>query len=56
VSDGRLEIFDEFVARWEPADELPPREHVVVDTGLPIDANVARLERELPVWPEGFTR
>jgi hypothetical protein len=32
VSDGRLEIFDDFVARWEPVEELPPGEHLVVDT------------------------
>jgi predicted kinase len=38
VSDGRLEIFDDFVAGWEPVDELTPHEHRVVDTRAPIDA------------------
>jgi uncharacterized protein len=55
VSDGRLEIFDDFVAHWEAVEELPHEEHIVVDTCLPLDVNVARLQRELPVWPEGFT-
>lgn len=32
VSDGRSEIFDAFVARYEPVDELAADEHVVVDT------------------------
>jgi hypothetical protein len=56
VSDGRLEIFDEFLARWEPVDELPPQEHLIVDTCLPLETNVARLRNELPVWPQGFTK
>jgi uncharacterized protein len=32
VSDGRVEIFDEFVASFEPASELAPAEHWVLDT------------------------
>jgi aminoglycoside phosphotransferase family enzyme/predicted kinase len=56
VSDGRLEIFDEFVSRWEPVDELPARQHIVVDTCLSLDTNVVRLRDELPVWPDGFTK
>ncbi len=32
VSDGRLEIFDAVAARWEPVDELPAEQHVVVRT------------------------
>jgi len=54
VSDGRLEIFDEFAARYEPITELPDRHHLVVDTTLPIDENVAFLEGELETWPDGF--
>ncbi len=56
VSDGRTEIFDQFVARFERVDELPPAEHLVVDTSLPLERNAARLRDELPVWPPGFTR
>jgi len=37
VSDGRLEIFDAFAASFEPITELPPSEHVVVDTTKGID-------------------
>jgi aminoglycoside phosphotransferase family enzyme/predicted kinase len=54
VSDGRTEIFDQFVAAFEPVTELPAAEHLVVDTTLPIENNSARLRRELPAWPEGF--
>lgn len=31
VSDGRLEIFDDFVASFAPVTELPSDEHLVVD-------------------------
>lgn len=54
VSDGRAEIFGEFAASFEPVTELSPDEHLVVDTTLPVDRNVARLRDELPAWPEGF--
>lgn len=54
VSDGRAEIFDDFVANFEPVTELSPTEHVVVDTTLPVEQNAARLRRELPAGPEGF--
>lgn len=55
VSDGRLEIFDDFVASWEAVDELPTAEHVVLDTTLPIEENLERLRSCLPMWPEGLT-
>ena len=53
VSDGRLEIFDEFVAKFEPVTELPPAEHFVVDTERPLTASLHGLLEELPSWPEG---
>jgi aminoglycoside phosphotransferase family enzyme/predicted kinase len=56
ISDGRLEIFDDFLARWERIDEIAPREHVVVDTSLSIDENAKRLMDTLPSWPPGLTR
>lgn len=56
VSDGRLEIFDAFVARWEPVDELVAPEHIVVDTALPIEDNAQRLRTLLPAWPPGLTQ
>jgi predicted kinase len=54
VSDGRLEIFDEFAARYEPVSEIPEPSHLVVDTSLPIDENVTFLKGEFATWPDGF--
>ena len=53
VSDGRLAIFDDFLAQWEPVRELPPEEHLVVDTGRPIDEVLRALRGWLPMWPAG---
>lgn len=54
VSDGRLEIFDDFVARYEPVAELAEDEHLVLDTGRPLVENERLLARSIPGWPEGF--
>jgi aminoglycoside phosphotransferase family enzyme/predicted kinase len=54
VSDGRLEIFDAFAARFEPVTELPASEHIVVDTTRPIEESEAVLRATLDTWPEGF--
>jgi aminoglycoside phosphotransferase family enzyme/predicted kinase len=56
VSDGRLAIFDEFVARFEPVTELPESEHVIVDTTLPVEQNVRALSERIPGWPPGLVR
>ena len=54
VSDGRLAILDDFIARWEPVDELPPGQHVVVDTGEPLEAVLDRAEKAiLRAEPDG---
>jgi predicted kinase len=55
VSDGRLEVFDDFVAGWEPVTEIDPANHVVVDTTQPLERNVDALCRRLPGWPPGLT-
>lgn len=55
VSDGRLEIFDDFLAKWEPVTELSPDEHVVVDTERPMRELLEQLRRHVPMWPEGLT-
>jgi hypothetical protein len=55
VSDGRLAIFDDFAARFEPVTELPPTEHVLLDTTRPLDENVAKLRDLVPLWPKGLT-
>jgi aminoglycoside phosphotransferase family enzyme/predicted kinase len=54
VSDGRLAIFDDFIARVEPVTELPKPEHIVVDTERRIDDNVRVLSTALGAWPPGF--
>jgi len=56
VSDGRLDIFDAFVAQWEPVDELPPGEHLVVDTSRPLEETDSQLRAALPTWPIGLNR
>jgi predicted kinase len=35
---GWLSLFEAFLGLWEPVDELPEEEHVVVDTSLPPQA------------------
>ncbi|RMH21792.1 MAG: dephospho-CoA kinase [Acidobacteria bacterium] len=56
VSDGRLEILDDFLDRWQPvAGELPPEEHLVIDSGRPLADQLARLGERLPAWPGGLT-
>lgn len=37
VSDGRAEIYDAFVAQFDPPHELPARQHLRLDTARPID-------------------
>lgn len=54
VSDGRLAIFDDFCAKFEPMDELPPFEHVVLDTAQPVDKSLSHLRRMLDTWPRGL--
>lgn len=52
VSDGRLELLDDFISRWEPVDE---GEHLVIETtSRPVDDNVAYLREQLPCWPAGL--
>ncbi|MEW5853556.1 MAG: AAA family ATPase [Myxococcota bacterium] len=45
VSDARPEIFDAFLAHFEPVEELSEREHLRLDTSLPPD-EVAEVARE----------
>jgi aminoglycoside phosphotransferase family enzyme/predicted kinase len=53
VSDGRLEILDDFVASFEEITELPREQHVVLDTTLPIEASLVPACEALPRWPGG---
>jgi aminoglycoside phosphotransferase family enzyme/predicted kinase len=54
VSDGRLAIFDEFVARFEAVVELEPREHLVLETSLPREETLSSLRQALALWPRGL--
>ena len=40
VSDARLGLMDDFIASWEPVDELESAEHLVLDTSGSLEANV----------------
>jgi aminoglycoside phosphotransferase family enzyme/predicted kinase len=42
-SDGRSQIFEQFVAQYEPIRGLPAGEHLVVDTGGSLEAALASL-------------
>ena len=55
VSDGRLEIFDAFLARMVPSTELPAAERLVLDTEVPLEETMRLLERHLRTWPARFT-
>jgi uncharacterized protein len=43
VSDGRSEILDEFVGRYEPVVELSAAEHAVVSSAGPVTESLAQL-------------
>ena len=51
VSDGRLDIDEDFRARWEPVCEFPTDEHIVLDTAAPVERNVDTLRASLAMWP-----
>jgi hypothetical protein len=51
VSDGRLAVFDDFIARFEAITELSASEHLVLDTTMPVAALERQLRGVLPAWP-----
>jgi hypothetical protein len=51
ASDGRAEVLDAFAARFEPVAELPPTEHLRIDTTGSLDAALDAVEREVATWP-----
>jgi aminoglycoside phosphotransferase family enzyme/predicted kinase len=55
VSDGRLEILDDFLDRFEAVEELAAREHLKLGTEKPLEENLKRLDRRLATWPPGLT-
>jgi predicted kinase len=54
VSDARLSLFDDFCARYEPPDELPPAVRLVLDTGRPLEESLTNLREHLATWPRGL--
>jgi hypothetical protein len=54
ISDGRLAIFDDFCARFEPMRELPPSEHVVVDTAQELARSLDVIRTQVATWPRGL--
>lgn len=50
-SDGRLAIFDDFAARFEPVDEFAEDEHIVVDTSRDLAACLSELRQRVSSWP-----
>jgi hypothetical protein len=53
-SDGRLAIFDDFAARFEPVTELAGGEHFVLDTTRPLDDSLAEVRAHVVTWPRGL--
>lgn len=47
VSDGRVEVLDDFAARFEPVTELPAEERLVLDTRRPLGESLATLRSVL---------
>jgi predicted kinase len=47
VSDGRLAVFDEFVAHFEAMDEVDAADHLVLDTSLPREETRSSLREAL---------
>jgi hypothetical protein len=54
VSDGRLAIFDDFCARFEPMIELPAAERIVADTRRPVPEVLRAIEAAVTTWPSGL--
>ncbi len=54
TSDGRLEIFDDFVASWEPTDEMPEARRMELDTTRPVESSLESLLERLGI--DGFGR
>jgi hypothetical protein len=47
VSDARASLLDDFIARWEPVEELEPAEHMVLDTSGSIEESIETLQERL---------
>jgi uncharacterized protein len=54
VSDATPDIYEAFAAGFEPICELPPTEHLRIDTTGAIEAALAQAKREIETWPRGL--
>jgi len=54
VSDATPEVVTAFAAGFEPIVELPPTEHLVVNTSGAIDVALVDVFREISAWPRGL--
>jgi aminoglycoside phosphotransferase family enzyme/predicted kinase len=43
VSDGRWEILEPQKRRFEPVVEVPPQNHVIIDTSKPVEENIRQI-------------
>jgi len=50
-SDGRLDIFDDFAARFEPVDEFLAPGHIVIDTSRDRATLLTKVRELLVTWP-----
>ena len=55
VSDGRLAIFDDFAREWQPVTELPPGEHLTVNTACAPAETHATIRAHIATWPRGLS-
>jgi aminoglycoside phosphotransferase family enzyme/predicted kinase len=56
VSDATPEVFDAFADGYEPIVEVPPTEHVRIDTSGTVEDALRQAKREIDTWPRGFVR
>lgn len=54
VSDGRVAIFDDFAKAWQPATELAPSEHAIVDTSCEEAETRREIRDRVATWPSGL--
>ena len=56
MSDATPGIYEAFAAGYEPITELPPTEHVRIDTSRTKDDALAQAKREIETWPRGLVQ
>lgn len=54
VSDAREDLYDAFVASWEPTTELAPDQHRILHTAAPWAEVVRTLASSVDLWPRGL--